>query len=97
MGGAAYEVLKEFWANQDSGDYTLTAHLFAEDALFVDPIYGTFSGRANITAFLGKMNSIIHSINGAFRLEELAGDDHTAWAQWSFTSDQGMTSTCPAC
>ena len=52
MPGRAYDVLKEFWANQDSGDYTLTEHLFAEDALFVDPIYGTFTGRHEITSFL---------------------------------------------
>tara|TARA_B100000686_G_scaffold350162_1_gene445345 strand:+ start:133 stop:486 length:354 start_codon:yes stop_codon:yes gene_type:complete len=89
MGGEAYEVLKNFWANQDSGDYTLTAHMFSEDAVFDDPIFGTFNGRSEISKFLEKMNRIVSSINGVFRLEELAGDEHTAWAQWSFTSDNG--------
>jgi len=89
MGGKAYEVLKEFWSNQDSGDYTLTAHMFSEDAIFDDPIFGTFTGRSEIYDFLVKMNTVVGSINGKFRLEELAGDDHTAWAQWSFTSDNG--------
>ena len=39
MAGDAYQVIEKFWENQDSGDYTTTEHLFAEDALFVDPIY----------------------------------------------------------
>ena len=89
MEGKAYEVLKEFWSNQDSGDYTLSAHMFSKDALFVDPIYGTFTGRREITGFLIRMNSVVASINGIFRLEKLSGDESTAWAQWSFTSDQG--------
>ena len=87
--GEAYDVIKQFWSNQDSGDYTLTAHMFSEDAVFDDPIFGTFNGRSEISQFLEKMNTVVASINGKFRLEELAGDDHTAWAQWSFTSDDG--------
>ena len=39
MAGDAYQVIEKFWKNQDTGDYTTTEHLFAEDALFVDPIY----------------------------------------------------------
>jgi limonene-1,2-epoxide hydrolase len=89
MDADAYNVLKEFWQNQDSGDYTTTEHLFAEDALFVDPIYGTFQGREQIGAFLRKMNQAVTSINGVFRLEKLSGNETTAWAQWSFTSDHG--------
>jgi|TARA_X000000368_G_scaffold67298_1_gene48466 steroid delta-isomerase len=89
MGGEAYDVIKQFWSNQDSGDYTRTAHMFSEDAVFDDPIFGTFNGRSEISQFLEKMNTVVGSINGKFRLEELAGDDHTAWAQWSFTSDDG--------
>ena len=48
MAGKAYKVLKEFWLTQDSGDYTRMKHLFAKDAVFVDPIYGTFNGREEI-------------------------------------------------
>ena len=89
MGGEAYDVIKQFWSTQDSGDYTRTAHMFSEDAVFDDPIFGTFNGRSEISHFLEKMNTVVGSINGKFRLEELAGDDHTAWAQWSFISDDG--------
>ena len=89
MTGEALQVIKKFWKNQDSGDYTTTEHLFADDALFVDPIYGTFQGREEISAFLLKMNQEVKSINGVFRLEKLSGNETTAWAQWSFTSDHG--------
>ena len=54
MTGDAYQVIEKFWKNQDSGDYTTTEHLFAEDALFVDPVYGIFQGRREIGAFLLK-------------------------------------------
>ena len=89
MAGDAYQVIEKFWKNQDSGDYTTTEHLFAKDALFVDPIYGTFQGRREIGAFLLKMNQAVKSINGIFRLEQLSGNETTAWAQWSFNSDHG--------
>ena len=89
MAGKAYKVLKEFWLIQDSGDYTRMKHLFAKDAVFVDPIYGTFNGREEIGEFLLKMNSAVSAINGAFLLEKLSGDENTAWAQWSFNSDHG--------
>ena len=89
MDGDAYKVIEEFWHNQDSGDYTTTKHLFAEDALFVDPIYGTFQGREEIGAFLLKMNHAVTSINGVFRADKISGNETTAWAQWSFTSDHG--------
>ena len=35
------------------------------------------------------MNQAVKSINGVFRLEQLSGNETTAWAQWSFTSDHG--------
>ena len=92
MAGAAYDTIRRFWAVQDDGDYTATVALFADDALFVDPIYGTFEGRDAIGAFMEKMNTAVSAVNGVFELEELAGDDTTAWAQWRFASDRGARS-----
>lgn len=90
MSGDAYDTIERFWQIQDGGDYTATAELFADDARFDDPIYGTFNGRAEIAAFMEKMNGAVSAINGVFTLEELAGDDETAWAQWRFDSDNGV-------
>ena len=47
MGGEAYDVIKQFWSNQDSGDYTRTAHMFSEDAVFDDP-KGIVAGVAGV-------------------------------------------------
>ena len=58
MAGDAYQVIEKFWENQDSGDYTTTEHLFAEDALFVDPIYGTFQVREQIPLLANLLNSV---------------------------------------
>ena len=89
MAGDAYDTIERFWRIQDEGDYTATAALFAEDALFVDPVYGTFEGRDAIAAFMQKMNAAVGAINGVFTLVELAGGDDSAWAQWHFESDHG--------
>ena len=76
MAGDAYQVIEKFWENQDSGDYTTTENLFAEDAC--GPYIGTFQGREQIGAFLLKMNQVV-IINGVFRLEQLSGNETTAW------------------
>ena len=89
MSGDAYDTIKRFWDTQDAGDYTATVALFAEDAVFDDPIYGTFEGRAAIGEFMAKMNQVVSAGNGSFRAEDIAGDDETAWAQWRFDSDAG--------
>ena len=82
MPGDAYDTLAEFWRIQDAGDYGETAHLFADDAVFVDPIYGIFEGRAAIGEFLTRVTAIARDRGVSFRLERLSGDDHTVWAQW---------------
>jgi len=90
MAGDGYDTIKRFWQVQDEGDYTATVSLFADDALFVDPIYGTFEGRDAIGEFMQKMNGAVAAINGVFELVDLAGGDNSAWAQWRFTSDRGV-------
>ncbi len=90
MPGDAQNTITRFWEIQDAGDYTATAALFAEDAMFVDPVYGIFEGREAIASFMAKMNDAVGSINGVFDLVEVAGGDDSAWAQWSFRSDHGI-------
>lgn len=89
MGGKAFETIEAFWAAQDDGDYTATVELFADDAVLVDPIYGTYQGKSAIGAFMAKMNEAMGAIDASFRLVELAGDDETAWAQWQVTTKNG--------
>lgn len=89
MAGDAYDTIARFWEVQDGGDYTRTSELFAEDALFVDPNYGTFEGREAIAAFMAQMNQVVGAIDGVFELVELAGGDDSAWARWRFRSTRG--------
>lgn len=86
MSGDAFDTISRFWEVQDAGDYTATSELFAEDALFEDPIYGTFTGRSAIAEFMAKMNAVVGAQGGAFRATRIEGDDATAWAQWEYTS-----------
>ena len=55
MAGDAYDTIKRFWDVQDSGDYCkLVGELFTDDAVLVDPIYGTFTGAEAITGFMAE-------------------------------------------
>ena len=89
MPGDAYDVLARFWEIQDGGDYAKLATLFADDAVLVDPVFGTFTGGDAIAGFMARMNDEMRKAGASFRLEELAGDDHTAWAQWTATTSRG--------
>ena len=88
MSGDAYDTITRFWQIQDAGDYTATAELFAEDAVFDDPMYGTFNGRDQIAAFMAKMNEVVTAQGGSFRAERISGGETSAWAQWVFTSPE---------
>lgn len=87
--GDAYLAIERFWAIQDDGDYTKLAELFADDAVLVDPVWGTFTGAEAISGFMSKMTAEMATRGISFRLVELAGDDETAWAQWELVSDAG--------
>ena len=54
--GEAKEVVERFWEIQDGGDYTKVVNLFAENAILVDPLFGTFEGKHKIAEFMKKMN-----------------------------------------
>ena len=82
MTHSAQETIELFWKTQDDRDYTRLVELFAEDAVVVDPIYGTFEGRDAIAAFMAKMNEEMGGQNIEFDLIECSGGGDTAWAQW---------------
>lgn len=94
MAGQAFDVLQRFWAIQDAGDYARLADLFADDAVLVDPVYGTFEGKAAIAGFMQKMNAEMGGQGITFVLEDLAGDGETAWAQWIARTPRGERRGC---
>lgn len=94
MGTHARDVIAEFWRLQDTHDYTKTVELFADDADFHDPVYGSMKGREAIGAFMEKMNEVMHANNITFSLLELDGEDEVAWARWVAHTPAGDKHGC---
>lgn len=89
MAGDAYDTIARFWQIQDGGDYSKLSSLFADDAVLEDPVFGTFTGGPAIAEFMTRMNVEMAARGASFRLEHMAGDDETAWAQWVATTSGG--------
>lgn len=77
------------WRVQDDGDYAALARLFSDDAVLVDPVFGTFTGGAAIAGFMEKMNVEMRKRGASFRLVDLCGDDEAVWAQWEAATSAG--------
>ena len=92
--GRAKEVIEQFWGIQDEGDYTKVVDLFSEDAVLVDPFFGTFKGKVAITEFMKKMNEETASSGTTFIAREIAGDNEVAWAQWTAQTSAGELEGC---
>ena len=92
--GRAKEVIEQFWEIQDEGDYTKVVDLFSEDAVLVDPFFGTFEGKVAIAEFMKKMNEETASSGTNFIAREIAGDNEVAWAQWTAKTTAGELEGC---
>ena len=55
MTRSAKETIELFWELQNEGDYNKVVPLFADNAVLVDPVFGTFEGRDAIAGFMAKM------------------------------------------
>ncbi len=94
MPGQAQQVIEQFWVVQDSGDYARLVDLFAEDAVIEDPVYGIYHGREEIRAFMTKMVEVMGEMKVHFTLDEVCGDEHTAWSRWTMHSPGGTRGGC---
>ena len=90
----AKATIEEFWRRQDSGDYTLTAELFSDDAVLVDPYFGTSEGQPAIAKFMAKMLTEMGERQTRFRIVEIAGSGDVAWAQWIAETPRGEVNGC---
>ncbi len=90
----AEQVIREFWRRQDSGDYRQTVALFSDDAVLVDPFFGTMNGKAAIEAFMARMVEEMGERQTRFRVLEIAGGGDTAWAQWVAETPRGEINGC---
>lgn len=91
---SAVDVIKRFWHIQDAGDYTKVVPLFAEDAVLVDPFFGTFTGREAIAGFMAKMVQEMGDQKTSFTLREVDGGGEVAWAQWTAHTSAGDIEGC---
>ena len=90
---SAKEIIETFWRIQDGGDYTKVVELFAEDAVLVDPFFGTFEGKKAIGEFMKKMNKEMTSRETSFIAKEIDGGGEVAWAQWTAKTPNGSPLT----
>lgn len=79
----AYDLVRRFWAIQDSGDYTGLSPLFTVDAVFTDLIYGEFVGGDAIAGYMQQMKAEMPAQGVTFEFVDAAGDTTVAWSQWN--------------
>jgi len=91
---SAKEIIETFWRIQDEGDYTKVVALFAEDAVLVDPFFGTFKGKAAIGEFMKKMNAEMGARQTSVVVREIDGGGDVAWAQWTAKTPAGEIDGC---
>ena len=91
---SAKEIIETFWRIQDEGDYTKVVDLFAEDAVLVDPFFGTFEGKAAIGEFMKKMNAEMGARQTSFVVREIDGGGDVALAQWTAKTPAGEIDGC---
>lgn len=81
-GGTGLDVIRRFWATQQSARYTELVDLFADDAVFFDQREGEFHGRDEIMAFMTRMEAEMPAAGTRFELADAAGDETVGWSQW---------------
>ena len=91
---SAIEIIETFWRIQDEGDYTKVVDLFAEDAVLVDPFFGTFEGKAAIGEFMKTMKAEMGARQTSFVVREIDGGGDVAWAQWTAKTPAGEIDGC---
>ena len=93
----AKEIIETFWKIQDEGDYTKVVELFPEDAVLVDPFFGTFewSWKKQLVNIMNKMNKEMTSRETSFIAKEIDGGGEVAfWAQWTAKTPNGDVEGC---
>jgi|TARA_B100001964_G_scaffold159797_1_gene175454 ketosteroid isomerase-like protein len=90
MPGQAEDLIRDYWKSCEPGDFNKLTPYYAEDAILIDPIYGTFTGRDKISGFMEQMTGVMKEANSQFSVEEVAGDETCAWSRWKATTADGV-------
>lgn len=82
-------MIRRFWALQTSARYSELSELFAPDVVFTDQVYGRFESHRAVSDYLARMEQEMPDQGVTFTLDDLAGDVHVGWSQWTCHMPQG--------
>ncbi|MEH6660403.1 MAG: nuclear transport factor 2 family protein [Parasphingorhabdus sp.] len=85
----AKALIETFWDLQDGHDYSKLIPLFADDAVFEDPVIGRVEGIEAISALLHHLTKELADKKMHFEVLEIAGDEHVAWSRWLWKRPDG--------
>jgi ketosteroid isomerase-like protein len=80
--GPAEDLIRRFWAQQDTRSYAPLAELFTDDAVFEDIVFGRFDGIDAIRSYLERMDREMPTGGITFTLVDVAAGTTCAWSQW---------------
>ncbi len=84
----AMRVMQEFWDLVEANRHGETEKLFAEDIVFIDPIWGRYEGREAAARFLKSWEG--PAGDGCCTLDRLVADERVGWGFWSLRSGPGV-------
>lgn len=88
----AKAVIQDFWDIQDDGgDYTRLVELYADDAVLVDPFFGTINGKQAIGEYMQKMVELAGQSGGRFERQDICADGEAAWVRWDWIMPERTT------
>ncbi|MDE0364192.1 MAG: nuclear transport factor 2 family protein [Gammaproteobacteria bacterium] len=85
----AYRVMLEFWDLVESNRFGETRELFADDIVFIDPIWGRYEGREAAGRFMQFFDGVV---DGCCTLDRLVADERTGWGMWTQQGPDGPES-----
>ena len=92
MADDAKAVIQRFWDIQDDGgEYTRLVDLYAEDAVLVDPFFGTINGKQAIGEYMKKMVELAGQSGGRFERQDICADGEAAWVRWDWIMPERTT------
>ncbi|MEM8902574.1 MAG: nuclear transport factor 2 family protein [Actinomycetota bacterium] len=86
MPGPAAATVSRFGAVEDDQRYTRLVEVFADDAVYYDPLFGPQRGKDAIHAFMTHMEEVVPASGARFASWEAFGDDDCGFARWDMVA-----------
>ncbi len=85
------KLIRDYWEVCVRGDFKELTPYYSDDAVVMDPAYGTFTGYDAISAFMVQATDDTKEAGSTFALEEVAADGTCAWARWNMVTAGEVT------